>query len=197
MNYCCTTPLPSTGVGNISSEPLFVNRGAGDLHLQTNSPCINTGSNPSVSGAFDLDGRPRIVDATVDMGAYEFQGPVMSLFIAWLQEYGLSTDASADYSDFDNDQMNSWQEWVCGTCPTNSMSALRLLTPAAGPSGVNVTWQSVTNRVYLIARGRDLGANPPFAVLASNIIGQSGTTTFTDTNAPVVGSALYRVGVQP
>jgi hypothetical protein len=77
-----------TGTANINADPLFVrppNPGGdgtwgtadddyGDLRLQSTSPAINTGNNTAVpSGVFfDLDGMPRILDLTVDMGAYEF-----------------------------------------------------------------------------------------------------------------------------
>ena len=54
------------------SDPLFVNR-ANNLRLQSNSPCINGGNNASIVGTTDLDGNPRIVGSTVDIGAYEFQ----------------------------------------------------------------------------------------------------------------------------
>jgi hypothetical protein len=61
-----------SGSGNISSDPLFVNAAAGNYRLQASSPCINTGTNESwMTGATDLDGTPRIVGGTVDMGAYE------------------------------------------------------------------------------------------------------------------------------
>ena len=74
LNYCCTTPLPTNGVGNITNEPLFVNtNGWSNLHLQTNSPGINSGDNSYVATTTDLDGNPRIAGGTVDMGAYEFQ----------------------------------------------------------------------------------------------------------------------------
>jgi parallel beta-helix repeat protein len=67
------------GTGNIDADPLFVS--TTDLHLQSTSPCIDTGSNDAVPDDLttDLDGNPRIVDgdddstATVDMGAYEYQ----------------------------------------------------------------------------------------------------------------------------
>jgi hypothetical protein len=39
--------------------------------LQANSPCINAGNNGYVVSATDLDGNPRIVGGTVDVGAYE------------------------------------------------------------------------------------------------------------------------------
>ena len=74
LNYCCTTPQLTNGVGNITNSPLFVDYANGDLRLQSNSPCINAGNNAYMSGTTDLDGNPRIVSGTVDIGAYEFQG---------------------------------------------------------------------------------------------------------------------------
>src|SRR5258705_260647 len=44
LSYCCTTPDPG-GVGNFTSAPLFVDYAAGNLSLQSNSPCINSGLN--------------------------------------------------------------------------------------------------------------------------------------------------------
>jgi hypothetical protein len=74
ITYSCTTPLPE-GTGSIDSAPLFVNtNGWVNLRLRAGSPCINAGNNASVSGSTDLDGNPRIVFDTVDMGAYEFDG---------------------------------------------------------------------------------------------------------------------------
>jgi hypothetical protein len=74
LNYCCTTPLPSYGVGNITNEPLFDYASA--VRLQPNSPCINAGDNSYVTSATDLDGNPRVSGGTVDIGAYEYQWPI-------------------------------------------------------------------------------------------------------------------------
>ncbi|MFO1513329.1 MAG: immunoglobulin domain-containing protein, partial [Verrucomicrobiota bacterium] len=68
----CSTPYPG-GVGNTTNEPAFVNLTNGDFHLQSGSLCVNAGNNASVTSAVDLDGRPRVVDGVVDLGAYEFQ----------------------------------------------------------------------------------------------------------------------------
>ena len=79
ISYSCTTPDPG-GDGNITNDPQFVDAGfgygtnhvAGDCRLRYDSPCIDVGSNGLVVGSTDLDGNPRILNGTVDMGAYEF-----------------------------------------------------------------------------------------------------------------------------
>jgi hypothetical protein len=45
LNFCCTTPLPTNGVGNITGPPLFMDMAAGDFRLREESPCIDAGTN--------------------------------------------------------------------------------------------------------------------------------------------------------
>jgi hypothetical protein len=190
LDFCCTTPL-----GSVTNNPLFVNVASGDFHLQSSSPCINSGKNAFVQTATDFDGNPRIV-ATVDIGAYEFQPAGRDAFNAWLQQYGLPADGSALYADSDHDGLNNLQEWIAGTVPTNPASVLRMLSATPGPAGIAIAWQSVSNRAYFLERSVNLVAQPPFMLLASGLAGQDGTTAYTDTTAIGAGPYFYRVGVQ-
>jgi hypothetical protein len=192
----CTLPAPILGgSGNITNAPNFIDFFGGNLRLQTTSPCINAGA-LAVGFAFDLDRRPRSVGGRIDMGAYEFQGAGMGEFIGWLDQHRLFTDGSADFSDADGDGANNWQEWRADTSPTNSVSALRLVSATNSPSGAVVTWQSVATRNYWLERATNLGVASPFQTIATNIVGTAGAKTFTDATAAGGGPYFYRVGVQ-
>ena len=70
IQYTCSPGL--NGSGNMTNDPQFVSAPAGNYRLSANSPCINTGTNQAwMTGKTDLDGNPRIITGTVDMGAYE------------------------------------------------------------------------------------------------------------------------------
>jgi len=195
LNFCCTIPLPTKGLGNISNEPGFVDYNNGNLRLRSDSPCVNSGRDSYAAAGPDLDGNSRIAGGTIDIGAYEFQSPASVISYAWLQRYKLQTDGSADFADPDRDGLNNYQEWIAGTVPTNASSVLRLINPAKNVSGVIVRWQSVDTRSYFLERATSLGAPTPFFLLQSNIVGEAGITSYTDTNAIGTGPFFYRVGV--
>jgi hypothetical protein len=116
-------------------------------------------------------------------------------FTAWLWQYGLPTDGSADYLDTDQDGMNNWQEWLCGTVPTNALSVLLMVEARPAGTNVTVTWQSVAGITYWLERCTGLAGHPAFSLLATNLLGQAGTTSYTDTNAAGRVRSFYRVGV--
>lgn len=203
LNSCCTTPAVGYFAGSFTNPPVFVNLAAGDFHEQTNSPTINAGDNFYVSVyvaptnlAPDLDGNPRIVGGTVDMGAYEYQGSNLGLPIPipWLLQYGLATDGSQDYIDSDGDGLNNWQEWFAGTNPKDASSVLKMLPPQPSGSNIVVTWKSVTNHTYYLQRASGTISPADFQTLAPSIPGLAGTTSYTDTNAMGPGPFFYRIG---
>jgi hypothetical protein len=194
FSYCCTRPLPA-GTGNLTNEPSFVDtNGWSNLRLQSNSPCINRGNNAYAPGPTDLDGNPRIAGGGVDIGAYEFQGAGLSGFTAWLWQYGLPTDGSADFIDPDADQLNNWQEWQADTNPTNLLSVLRVESISPGPP-LTVHFPSSSSRLYTLRFATNLTdaswANVPGQ---TDVPGSGGGQTLRDTNA--VPPRFYRVGVR-
>jgi len=173
-----------SGVGSITTNRRF-HLAAGNLRLQSNSPCINAGRNALASGGTDLDDFAAHRRGTVDIGAYEFQSPVSLLSYAWLQQYGLPLDGSADTSDPDGDQFTNYQEWRAGTDPlTRSLSCV-FSFPARLGSNLVLRWESVPGRSYELESSTNLGWPPQFLPLAKKprATPDTNVTTFIHKNA--------------
>jgi len=78
-----------TTAGNYRPNPL-------DLHL-----LVNQGNNAFVTAATDLDGKPRIVDTTVDIGAYEYQELTSAGISATYSNKSIWADAGTLYISID------------------------------------------------------------------------------------------------
>jgi hypothetical protein len=197
LNYCCTTPLPS-GIGNITNAPLFVDYAGGNVRLQSNSPCINSGNNAYVVGSTDLDGNPRIVGGTVDIGAYEYQTPTSILSYAWLQQYGLPTDGSADYADTDGTGQNNLFKYVAGLDPTNpaSVFVLNVANASNQYQAMNLNFNPLAlGRTYTPQFSTDLagGVWLPLTTYTS-LLTNGSQVTITDTN-PIPPQEFYRIDI--
>ena len=92
-------------VNVINADPTFVDPSNGDYHLETGSPCIDSGDNtaPNIS-TFDIDGNPRIQDGDydgdviVDMGAYEYNTGIVGEIIILTPNGGETIPAGSNQS---------------------------------------------------------------------------------------------------
>ena len=80
-NTCASDGVTSGVNGCKTSNPLFVDSGNNDFRLLSASPCINAGNNTYITSNMDILGNIRVVDGTVDMGAYECQAGLPSYLI--------------------------------------------------------------------------------------------------------------------
>ncbi len=91
---------------------------------------------------------------------------------AWEKRFSGSVTGLARDADDDHDGMSNWQEYLAGTDPLNSNSALSLKSSAVMNGAVLLEWSSETNRRYRIesslsldhgfkACATNLPANPP------------------------------------
>jgi len=164
FDYSCTTPLPS-GNGNTSSLPCFVNANAGDYHLHTNSPCIDSGSATSAPSN-DLDKVSRPLDgdnngsSLYDMGCYEFAHANVDA-----DEDGLS-DAEEAYTyhcdplkkDTDGDTQDDGGEVTLGTDPTNPNDyfSVDAVTKETSSEKLYIEWEGRTGALYTVRHAESI-----------------------------------------
>ncbi len=99
-SYSLVEGITAEGVILSNINPFFENAENGDLRLQKNSSCINTGDNtlfdagkvPDLSAiTTDLAGNPRIIDGKIDLGAYEFSGQPTNIHIVSGQKNNITS----------------------------------------------------------------------------------------------------------
>ena len=133
---CCTTPLPA-GTSNVTNDPRFVDAAAGDYRLAAGSPCIEAGENAFAIGLRDLDGNPRIVNAMVDMGAYEYQDGT-HLVIA-----PLATNLDSGASSGHEIEVLASVSWTAAT----NVSWLSVTSGGSGTTNGMVHFSAATNGI--------------------------------------------------
>jgi hypothetical protein len=168
MSFCDTVPLALSGVGNITNEPAFLNLPNGDFRLQSNSPCINAGNNAAVAAPADLDGNPRTIGGTVDLGAYECQSPALLDYYLWLQNYALPTDASLTYVDSDGDGANNREEYLADTSPIDANDYFHITGFTRDGTYNTLWWTGKSTRLYQVERRETLDGVTPWETIITN-----------------------------
>jgi hypothetical protein len=161
------------GTGNVFTDPCFIDAVNYDFHLDTNSPCIDTGD-PCFDdfNETDIDGECRIMDGDsngtlrVDMGADEYYWPKADFdrneivnFIdfamfapAWLEtnaDISLDTDNDVDI----NDLAQFCKDWLW-IAPWSDM--YQMLLAQRDSFRMNMAAQSAAESAALIDRTPDV-----------------------------------------
>jgi hypothetical protein len=113
VNHCDIDQNGFTDHGNIRQPPLF----AGDLHLRSESPCIDMADSDAAPDV-DVDDEVRPLGSAADMGFDEFadsDGDGLPDF--WEAAYGLDLDLTDAGADPDADSLSNLNEYVLGTNP--------------------------------------------------------------------------------
>ncbi|MFH0880587.1 MAG: choice-of-anchor Q domain-containing protein [Lentisphaerota bacterium] len=186
----CTAPDPG-GAGNITNDPRFVS----GYHLQASSPCIDAGNNAyAITNTPDLDGHPRVVHGTVDMGAYEVQMAAVTVLAtngtttgsgSYLP--GLSIPISATASN---------RHWFVQRWNDGNTNTVRNIT---GPWDGATYWATFTQYAgvltfYVATNGNDLASGLAWAIAKQTIQGAVDATLDSDT--VLVGNGVYATGAR-
>lgn len=111
----------------------------------------------------------------------------------WENRWGLGLTAFSRTGDWDHDGVPDPGEYGADTCPTNAQDFLSIRSVGMSNEAAQVTFGSVTSRVYTLQRLSDLAGGDWAGVPGqAGVAGQpGGQTTVTDTNAARI--RIYRI----
>jgi hypothetical protein len=146
-------PLAVLTNGCIDADPCLNS----DYTLSAQSPCIAAGNNAFTNSAVDLEGHVRIQYATVDIGCFEssYETPLLtddadgdgipdSWETTWFDSVADCDPAAHD----DGDIFSNFEEYIAGTCPTNTDSCFLITNQVRTVDGIELQWAAVPDRVY-------------------------------------------------
>jgi hypothetical protein len=122
----------------------------------------------------------------------------------WMQ-YGLNRfDANLGNEDSDGDGLSNLQEYLAGTDPTKSASALRITAITRSGNDIRISWTAVTNKTYVVQAVTNFTSGAfanAIADLATVVVPASpaiSATNYLDIGAVTNGpSRVYRIRLIP
>ena len=180
--YCansCVTPDPNPSRNNITNMPLFADMASDNYSILSNSPCIDAGTNITLTINKDVDGEYRPMDgdadgvSLLDIGSYE---------VANLQ------------GDSDEDGMSDGNEGVARTDPFDANDYFHIVAVSNLPT-FKVYFDSSSTRYYTLFKRSDLIAGDWVVVPGLEPrAGIDGRDVMSDTNS--VTGDFYRLKVE-
>ena len=201
------------GTGNINADPVFVRSpwigpdgiwetnddDYGDLRLRSMSPCLDKGLNSANNNSTDISGNPRILNTTIDLGAYEGSVSVMPKT--------LHVDVNAAGDNTGSSWANAFTSLQSAILAATDQDTIKIADGTYKPtSTTNRTISFVLkNNVGIYGGYAGFGAADPdardvdaYPTILSGDIGVIGTNTdnsYHVVNATQVGSATVLDGV--
>lgn len=139
-----------------SDDPLFESASSGDYHLMSSSPyVINTGDISGISDETDIDGEPRIIENTVDIGGDEYTpakveaGSYKEVTLPLTGSIDVKLDdASLADIDLENIPAELTVQWSKLSGADDGI--IQLPNPAATLQGLNPTITFVKSDIYVL-----------------------------------------------
>ena len=192
LTYSCTTPDPG-GIGNITNDPLFVNAAAGDYHLQSTSLCINAGTNQEwMIGATDLDGNSRLyAGGRVDMGAYEYQGPIMSMIAVTPVDPSILIGTSQQFTAIANYTDGSPQDVTTQAMWTSSDTGVATINTNGLATGISTGVTIISATLSGVVGFTTVAVNMPVVITTTSLLAGALNAAYTKTLKAAGGTLPY------
>lgn len=164
----------ATGTKISIGNPMFTDAAVDNLRLKAGSPAIDVGDNAASGTALDLANSPRVVNGTVDLGAYENQGgESLQITPATLPGTIRGTNTNIQFSATGGGTSLQWSV-TSGTLPTGlSLGSGGLLSGRAMFPGSYTFVISVTDGEFAGAKQFNVVVSPA----ATNIYVREGAST--------------------
>ena len=175
---CAISQIPSVGFNCITLDPLFISNS--DYRLQSNSPCIDSGTNALYS-FFDMDNIPRPLDGNSDgvcgsdIGASEYvnystDSDNDGMIDGWEVSNNLNAVLDDSYIDSDGDRHSNINEYIAGTNPQDINDVLKFNSISSMSDIIYLAFNSKLNRTYGIVYTTDM-VKTNWASLTNGVIG--------------------------
>ncbi|MGZ4966574.1 MAG: M12 family metallopeptidase [Chthoniobacterales bacterium] len=115
---------------------------------------------------------------------------------AWATAHGFTKNASIANQDTDGTGMTNLQKFFAGLDPRDTQSFLRLTSVVKQGNGIQLSFPSVTGRIYQLESRADL-INGSWQPLIDGIAGTGASVQVVDAQGAGIGRRFYRLRVVP